>query len=217
METRKDKNPFMWPENVESLSKNSLINIKENSAYIWRILIKIIDHGGSPDYIPANYDRQIESGRLLHTVTKQDNATGEKLKALKNALKDEENREKFLGSQFYEALRVLRNGSTDSTSDETWINYHASEGSYWSTKGALSSALISYKDDDSAKIGIDMDAFLDTIIKKDSNGKYVLTDISSVDGELLIDAVAKTIDIMKNSEKFRNNFKHNEQDESEIF
>lgn len=210
------KNKFLVDESYLILSGSSLKYTKENSVYIWKILINIIDNQGKTDNLAANYLQQIMSGKLLHTVDKKvDNETGEKLKALIKLLDKEENREKFLKSYFCAALIVLRNGAEDAASNETWINYSPRPDSHMQGKGALNSALISYKDDNRTSVGLAMDKYIDTIVRKNENGEYVLTNISATEGDLLINAVSKTVDYMKDSEKFRYNFENKSLDDSE--
>ena len=118
------KNPNQFIADPQHFgSATGFKNAKENSVYIWKVLINIIDNEGKTDNIPASYLQQIMSGKLLHTTSPVDNEVGKKLKALIIALDKPENREKFLKSYFCAALIVLRNGSKDSSSNETWINY----------------------------------------------------------------------------------------------
>ena len=188
---------------------------RENSVYIWKVLINIIDNNGKTDNLSANYKQQIMSGKLLNTTCQRDNEVGAKLKALVIALDKPENREEFLKSYFCAALIVLRNGAKDVNSLDTWVNYSARPESHMQGKGILNSALISYKDDNHAKLGLDMNAYLNTIIKREPNGNYALTNISAAEGDMLISAVDQTVTIMKESEKFRSNFENKHLDDSE--
>lgn len=202
------------------MNKNEFMSIydtapkrhRENSVYIWKILINILKHEGSTKNLPADYKSQIMSGKLYNTTSPEDDKMAAKLKALILALDKDENKQKFLKSYFCAALTVLVNGSKDINSDETWTNYMPSRNSHMQGS-ALNNALISYKDDNSVSLGVDMNKYLDTIIQKKQTGVYEMVDISAEEGDQLIEAVAETVYFMKKSEKFRTNFEKKYQEE----
>lgn len=186
-------------EELKAVGSTAFKRTKENIIYIWKILINILDNNGKTDNLSAPYKQQILSGKLLNTLDpKRDNETAEKLKALFLALDIPENREKFLKSYFCAALIVLRNGSKDVNSNETWVNYKPKYEQNLKYKGALNSALIEFKDEEWVGDTLfDMSAYLDTIIKKDGNEKFVLTNISAHEGETLIEAVEHNLKDLK--------------------
>ena len=203
-----ETNPYY--SNATFSSNTSLKNAKENSFYVLKVLINLLDNEGRTVNLPAPYRQQIMSGKLLHNLDKNDSATAEKLKALIKFLDDKNNREKFCNSYFYIALIALRNGARDINSKDLWINYTLKGDSYLKNKGALNNALTFYKDDANiTNIGLDIGAFLDAIVTKNDRGEYVMTDIPATKADLLIDAVIKTVDLMKNSEKFKSNYRNN--------
>lgn len=194
-------NPFITQNNFGTKRQ------RENSVYIWKVLINIFRHNGSTEELSAEYKTQIMSGKLYNTTKKEDDEAAAKLKALVKALDKDENKQKFLKSYFCAAIQVLNNGSKDPNSNEIWTNYSLKKDSHMQGS-VLNNALISYKDDSSAELGIDMNKFLSTIIRKNESGIYEIIDITAEEGDKLIAAVAKTVNIMKKSEKFRCNFEN---------
>ena len=57
-------------------------------------------------------------------------------------------------------------------------------------------------------IGINIDRFLDTIIKKDTNGNYIVSDTNAEQGDLLAQAVLQHVNDMKNNVVFKRNFRN---------
>ena len=186
--------------------------IKENSVYIWKTLINIFDNDGRTDNLAKEYFQQIMSGKLLHTVLKTDSKTAAKLKALVLALDDPENRKKFMNSRLCSAISVFRNGAAENLSTSLWSNYKPTAQNT-SFKSAINTALISYKDDPKAQIGLNMGALLDTIIKEE-NGQYVLTNISAHDADELIRTIEDCIREMRQTEKFAANFQREDDQEN---
>lgn len=196
-------NPFNY-QGSESLDERTLKRKKENSVYIWKIAINIWDRGGYTDNLAAEYLAQILSGRLLNTTCPRDNETGAKLKGLLIALDEPANRERFVRSYFAAAVSAFRTGALDGNADDTWVNYKPTPVNT-TKKSAINTALVGYKDDPAFPVGLDMDKFLDTIMKKEG-GKYVMTNISAREGELLLKAAIDNVKMMRECAEFKRNF-----------
>lgn len=185
--------------------------MRENTMYFWNIIVKLIKSKGDTSVIAPNYRKQILSGKLLNSDNKIDNGTGEKLKALIIALDKEENRNKFCNSYFFTAARVLTTGQLDTEDKTEWSNYSKTENceNDFVNRPVLNSALLCYKRDSrNMPIGINIDRFLDTIIKKDTNGNYIVSDTNAEQGDLLAQAVLQHVNDMKNNVVFKRNFRN---------
>ena len=202
-----DKYIYYSNDNPTALKKT-----KENTVYIWKILVSIFDNDGKTDGLPAEYLQQIMSESLINNTSKTDKETGKKLKALILSLDSKENREKFMKSWFAAAISAFRTGDINATtSNEKWSDYSPVDPSF--NKGALNTALISYKDSNT-NVCFNMNVFIDTIIEK-NNDSYQLKNISAIEGNVLLQETQRLIDAIKQTSKFKGYYKLTEKDEIE--
>jgi hypothetical protein len=202
-----DKYVYYSNDNSTALKKT-----KENTVYIWKILVNVFDNDGKTDDLPAEYLQQIMSENLINNTSKADKEIGKKLKALIISLDSKENREKFMKSWFAAAISAFRTGDINgTTSNEKWVDYSPVDPSF--NKGALNTALISYKDS-ATNLCFNMNTFFDTIIEK-NNGKYQLKNISAIEGNFLLQETQRLLDTIKQTSKFKSYYKLDEKGEIE--
>ena len=195
-------------------------NTKDNAVYVWRILFNIIDRAmdeetfekdGLSGAIASSYLAQLMTGKLIHSNTSDDIEIGQKLKQLVLLLDNPANKDKFMNSCFFTAVVTVRNGAVKGDLDtESWINYQTYSGP---RKGALNFALISYKDTPGVPVGLNIKAFLDTIIKKNDKNKYELTDISISESDKLLEATYEFIKNLKENHTFKSNYYNSSNEE----
>lgn len=210
-----EKNPFYISQEEcarRGYTQQQVKMLKENNQYWWRIVSKLILTKGDTRIIKPAYRRQILSGELYNSDKKlgiDTNGLGEKLKALFIALDDKDNREKFLNSYFYTACYNMASGTANSSDiTEKWANFAPSANCEDCFKGreAIDSALTIYKGDVNSPIGIDISKFIDSIVKKDEDGRYNIVDTTAAEGEKLCNAVNQHVKDLKASDRFKKNF-----------
>lgn len=209
-----NENPY-YIDNDSGLTKEQRIMIKENNYYLSFIFHTIILNEGKTDKLPPAYRKKILQGQLYYPDNKtgvNSNNLGEKLKALFIALDKPENRELFRKSYVALALQTLITGKTIE-SEENWADYKSTPNcpsDLKNKKAIFQAAFACYRNDDHTPVGINMSKLIDSIVIKDEKGKYVLKDTTAEQGDLMMQATAKQVNVMKNIPSFKDNFRCDE-------
>lgn len=218
-------NPYYYEKFDERLINISTLqeaNMRENVVYFWNIMTNLVANNGSIEQIKGTrWFNQINTGRLYKNDTDLNKNTGEKIKALYFLLdKSEENRKKFRNSYFYKAVEYFAIGSMDPEAKDGWKNFEKTPNCdpLLKNKTALSIAFTSYRQDSKdMPLGVNIDLFLDAIIKKDARGNYKLVDVDYETALKMFDAVKNHYSDMKENKNFKANRYNKYLDEDEKY
>lgn len=205
------QNRFFIDRN-NGFDENRIIRLKHNNIFVLNTLEYLMLRDGDVNELDKDYYDTIVNMNL--PVAGNMNNCHEKLRFLVLSLHNQDNRTLFMESALITCvMRPLLAGYTRKEDRrEAWVNYSnkANSTDEICKKSPFRGGLFVYRQSDKTfPIGLDFSAMLDIIVSDDGNGKYCLiSDVCREIKEELLKATQMQIDLLKNSERFKNNFYH---------
>ncbi len=194
----------------------SITDIKETNNMIFFVLNALSNKNGKITGLNPKIVEAIKNKTAFVDI----NGCGEKMRFLINALENAENRDIFMHSPLHSCVidKYSYGYMTKDQSHEFWENYKPLPECeiLLAKQDPFVAATICEKENGRTPIGLDFSVVIDTLIKKRPDGTFYLTDkIDKETKALLLEATAKQIKKIKSNERFKENFKR--QDEKESF
>lgn len=204
-----EKTNMYFTTDASKYSDQQVKDLKENNIFIIHTLSYLINLDGDSNKLHSDYKNAIMKRELPSTANI--NNCHAKLRFLIIALKNQENREKFLKSGIVKyVMNPLLKGYTQNEADgwDNYVNKQESTDIDVTKKSPYRAGLYCYRHSDrNFPIGLDFTKVIDTIVKVDENGRYYISDETDEKTKSeLLGATQSQIDSIKGSQRFKNSF-----------